>query len=82
ADLGALPSACRVPPLGQASVGRGFRIVARLFAGAVALVLLAAVAIYLVGVSGIGSDRLRTEAEAAIEKLAGVDVNVSVPTCT
>ncbi|TGQ73109.1 MAG: hypothetical protein E5V49_01670 [Mesorhizobium sp.] len=78
ADLGALPSACRVPPLGQASVGRGFRIVARLFAGAVALVLLAAVAIYLVGVSGIGSDRLRTEAEAAIEKLAGVDVNVSV----
>ncbi|PTE12266.1 DUF3971 domain-containing protein [Mesorhizobium helmanticense] len=75
-DLGALPSACRVPPLGQASIGRGVRVLARLFAGFVALVLLAAAAVYVVGVSGIGSERLRAEAETAIEKLAGVDVNV------
>ncbi|QPC93461.1 DUF3971 domain-containing protein [Mesorhizobium sp. INR15] len=77
-DLGAFPSACRVPPLGQAPIGRGFRILARVFAGFASLVLLAAVAVYLVGVSGVGSERLRAEAEAAIEKLAGVDVNVSV----
>jgi len=66
-DLGALPSACRVPPLGQASIGRGFRILSRVFAGVVSLVLLAAVVVYLVGASGIGSERLRTEAEVAIE---------------
>jgi len=77
-DLGTFPSACRVPPLGQASTGRGFRILAQLFAGFACLVLLAAVIVYLVGVSGIGSERLRTEAETAIRKLAGVDVNVAV----
>jgi hypothetical protein len=77
-DLGALPSACRVPPLGQASIGRGFRILSRVFAGVVALMLLAAMAVYLIGLSGIGSDRLRIEAETAIEKLAGVDVHVAV----
>ncbi|AMY00051.1 DUF3971 domain-containing protein [Mesorhizobium ciceri] len=77
-DLGTFPSACRVPPLGQASIGRGFRILSRLFAGLVAFVLLAAVLVYLVGASGIGADRLRAEAETALEKLAGVDVNVAV----
>lgn len=77
-DLGAFPSACRVPPLGQARIGRGFRILARVFAGFACLVLLAAVAVYLVGASGVGSERLRAEAETAIEKLAGVDVDVSV----
>ncbi|RWC75534.1 MAG: hypothetical protein EOS71_10260 [Mesorhizobium sp.] len=77
-DLGALPSACRVPPLGQAAIGRGVRILSRLFAGLVAFMLLVAVAVYLIGLSGIGSDRLRVEAESAIERLAGVDVNVAV----
>ena len=77
-DLGALPSACRVPPLGQASIGRGFRILSRVFAGVVAFMLLVAVVVYLVGASGVGSERLRAEAETAIEKLAGVDVNVAV----
>ncbi|SDA74566.1 DUF3971 domain-containing protein [Mesorhizobium qingshengii] len=77
-DLGTFPSACRVPPLGQASIGRGFRILARVFAGFASLVLLAAVVVYLVGVSGVGSERLRAEAETAIEKLAGLDVDVSV----
>ncbi|TIS83792.1 MAG: hypothetical protein E5W88_29270, partial [Mesorhizobium sp.] len=77
-DLGALPSACRVPPLGQAAIGRGVRILSRLFAGLVAFMLLVAVTVYLIGLSGIGSDRLRVEAESAIERLAGVDVNVAV----
>ncbi|TIP87966.1 MAG: DUF3971 domain-containing protein [Mesorhizobium sp.] len=77
-DLGAFPSACRVPPLGQASIGRGVRILARLFAGLVVLVLLAAAAVYAIGMSGFGTERLRAEAETAIEKLAGVDVDVTV----
>ncbi|MFD1983086.1 hypothetical protein ACFSOZ_10430 [Mesorhizobium newzealandense] len=77
-DLATFPSACRVPPLGQARIGRGFRILARVFAGFASFVLLAAVIVYLVGVSGVGSERLRAEAETAIEKLAGVDVDVSV----
>lgn len=77
-DLGTFPSACRVPPLGQASIGRGVRLMARLFAGLVALVLLAAAGVYAIGVSGFGSERLRAEAETAIEKLAGFDVDVAV----
>ncbi|TPN48625.1 MULTISPECIES: DUF3971 domain-containing protein [unclassified Mesorhizobium] len=78
ADLGTLPSACRVPPLGQARIGRGLRILSRVFAGMIALTLLVAIAVYLIGLSGIGADRLRVEAETAIEKLAGVDVHVAV----
>ncbi|MBZ9798230.1 DUF3971 domain-containing protein [Mesorhizobium sp. ES1-4] len=77
-DLGGLPSACRVPPLGQAAIGRGVRMLSRAFAGLVAFIMLAAVAVYLIGLYGIGSDRLRVEAESAIERLAGVDVNVAV----
>ncbi|RWB52274.1 DUF3971 domain-containing protein [Mesorhizobium sp.] len=77
-DLGTFPSACRVPPLGRASVRRRFRIIARVFAGLCALVFLAAAGIYVLGTSGIGTERLRAEAETAIEKLAGVDVNVTV----
>ncbi len=74
-DLGAFPSACRIPPLGQ---GRGVGILARLFAGFLALVLLATAAVYAIGMSGFGAERLRAEAETAIEKLAGVDVDVAV----
>ena len=77
-DLGKFPSACNVPPLGQARIGRGFRILARLVGGFSALVLLAAVAVYVIGASGFGTERLRAEAETAIEKLAGVDVDVTV----
>ncbi len=76
-DLGALPSACTVPPLGRAKIGRGFRILGRVFAGLCAVVFLAAVAVYVLGTSGVGTERLRAEAEAAIEKLAGVDVHVA-----
>ncbi|MET3521101.1 YhdP family protein [Mesorhizobium abyssinicae] len=77
-DLGTFPSACTVPPLGRARIGRGFRILARVVAGFSALVLLAAAAVYVLGASGIGTERLRAAAEAAIEKLAGFDVDVAV----
>ncbi|WP_027166435.1 DUF3971 domain-containing protein [Mesorhizobium sp. WSM3224] len=77
-DLATLPSACSVPPLGRAAVRRRFRILGRVFAGLCAFMLLAAAGVYVLGASGIGTERLRTEAETAIEKLAGVDVNVTV----
>jgi len=77
-DLARLPSACSVPPLGRAAVRRRFRMLGRVFAGFCALMLLAAAGVYVLGASGIGTERLRTEAETAIEKLAGVDVNVTV----
>ncbi|CDX25958.1 conserved hypothetical protein [Mesorhizobium plurifarium] len=77
-DLAKLPSACSVPPLGRAAVRRRFRILGRVFAGLCALVLLAAAGVYVLGASGIGTERLRAEAETAIEKLAGVDVHVAV----
>ncbi|TIX08141.1 MAG: hypothetical protein E5V46_26935, partial [Mesorhizobium sp.] len=77
-DLGAFPSACKVPPLGRARIGRGFRVLARVVASFCALVLLAAGAVYVLGTSGIGTERLRAEAEAAIEKMAGFDVDVAV----
>ena len=77
-DLAKLPSACSVPPLGRAVVRRRFRVLGRVFAGLCALMLLAAAGVYVLGASGIGTERLRAEAETAIEKLAGVDVNVSV----
>jgi hypothetical protein len=77
-DLGAFPSACSTPPLGRASIGRGFRILARIAMGLAALFVLAAVAVYLIGASGIGAEKLRAEAEKAIEKMAGVDLDVAV----
>lgn len=77
-DLARLPSACSVPPLGRAAVRRRFRVLGRVFAGFCALMLLAAAGVYVLGASGIGTERLRTEAETAIEKLAGIDVNVAV----
>lgn len=40
--------------------------------------LLAVFAVLFVGVTGLGSDRLRQEAEAAIQRFAGVDVAASI----
>lgn len=78
ADLGAFPSACQVPPLGRAAIGRGARTLGRLLAGLAVLALLAVVSVYAFNWSGIATGRLRDEAEKAIEKMAGVDVNVDV----
>ncbi len=78
ADLGALPSACLVPPLGAAAIGRWKRRFARLAIVLGAVVLVVAGSVYALGVSGIGSERLRTEAEAAIERMVGMDVKVAL----
>jgi len=77
-DLGALPSACTVPPLGKAAIGRGFRILARISFAAVMLAVVLALAVYIVGATGIGSERLRAAAESAIEDLAGIDVDMTL----
>lgn len=77
-DLSSLPSACKVPPLGRAAIGRWTRVLARIAVGAGALVLLLAVSLYLLGVTGIGSERIRSAAERALERMAGVDVAVAM----
>lgn len=79
-DLGALPSAA-----GQdlkRPRASGWRRSGHCLLAAVAvlgsLALLAIIAIEAVSYSGIGQDRMRIEAERAIEQLAGVDVTVSM----
>ncbi len=78
ADLGALPSACRVPPLGQAAIGRTMRVLGRLGTGLALFALVLVTAVYVFNWSGIGAGRLRAEAEKAIETLAGVNVDVAI----
>lgn len=78
ADLGALPSACEVPPLGQAAIGRRLRVVRRVGLALVAAAAVLALAVYAVGALGIGGARLQQEAERALEELAGSDIDVSV----
>ena len=50
----------------------------RIAGGAAALVLLGLLAIYAIGASGVGSERLRVAAEQALEEVAGVDIDASV----
>ena len=78
ADLSAMPSACVVPPLGKARFRRGRRILFRLVAVFALLLAVLAGSVYLIGASGIGSERLRSIAERAIERMAGVDVSVAL----
>lgn len=78
ADLGTLPSACRVPPLGRASIGFGKRMLLRAAAALFVLALLVAGLVSAVNWLGLGSERLRLEAEKAIESFAGVDVAVAM----
>lgn len=78
ADLGTLPSACAVPPLGRSAIGRRGRRLAGLAGAAGGLVLALVLAVYVLGVAGVGGERLRAQAEAAIEKLAGVDLDMSL----
>lgn len=79
-DLGALPSAAgQELPRPRPSVRRraGHCVLAAV-AVVGSLVLLAIIAIEALSYSGFGQDRLRAEAEHAIEGLAGVDVDVSM----
>ena len=79
-DLGTFPSAASLDPKPARSwlPGRARKILLGVLAGAVSLVVLAALAIYAIGISGIGSERLRFEAEKALEEFAGVDIDASV----
>ncbi len=54
---------------------RGFGIGAAV-AGALLAVLV--LAVFMIGMSGLGADRLRREAEAAIQQFAGVDVAATI----
>ena len=78
ADLHSLPSASPTPPLGQAKIGRGARLLIRVAFGIGAFFLVLVAGIYAIGASGVGSERLRIAAEQAIEGMAGVDVDVAV----
>jgi hypothetical protein len=78
ADLGAMPSACTVPPLGKARFRRGRRLLLRTVLALACLFVVVAAAVYAIGVSGIGSERLRPVAERAIEKIAGMDVDIAL----
>lgn len=78
ADLGAMPSACAVPPLGRARIHRGRRILKKLVLAAACLFAVLAVTVYLIGASGIGAERLRETAEREIERIAGMDADVAL----
>jgi hypothetical protein len=79
-DLATLPSAgAEVKPTRQRRLPkRAGAIILRIAGGAAALVLLVFLAIYAIGVSGIGSERLRIAAEQALEEVAGVDIDAAV----
>lgn len=79
-DLAAMPSAGRQ----EADVRRSGKLrraghcVLATFAIIGCLLLLVVIAVEALSYSGIGQDRMRAEAERAIEELAGVDVDVSM----
>jgi hypothetical protein len=78
-DLASLPSAGTEPETARNWLPQRARtILLRSAGGAAALVLLALLAIYAVGASGIGSERLRVAAEQALEQVAGVDIDAAV----
>ena len=78
-DLASLPSAgTESEPARNWLPQRARTILLRIAGGAAALVLLALLAIYAIGASGIGSERLRVAAEQALEQVAGVDIDAAV----
>jgi hypothetical protein len=77
-DLSALPSACDVPPLGRAAIGRRFRMFKRALMGLACTLALLVIAAYTLGTIGIGTERLQQEAEKAVERLAGINVDVAI----
>lgn len=79
-DLGTFPSAANLDPKPARSwlPRRARKILLGLLGGLASLVVLAALAIYAIGASGIGSERLRLEAEKALEEFAGIDIDASV----
>lgn len=78
-DLATLPSAGTIsrPARGRLPKRAG-KILLGIAGGAAALVLLLFAAVYAIGLSGIGSERLRVAAEKALEQAAGMDIDASV----
>ena len=77
ASLETLPSAEGqvLRPSRPALHRRALRVIAAVATVATSLVLVAAIAIYVIGSTGISTDSVRGEAEAAVEALAGIDVD-------
>ncbi|WP_394892157.1 AsmA-like C-terminal region-containing protein [Mesorhizobium sp. AaZ16] len=79
-DLGAFPSA-EGQDLGPARprlMWRAANVVVVSFAVAVTFLGLVAGLLYVAGVSGFGSERLRAEAEKAISAVAGIDIDAAI----
>ncbi|MBU0582130.1 MAG: DUF3971 domain-containing protein [Alphaproteobacteria bacterium] len=79
-DLETLPSAGNLDPKPRRRwvPARLKKVVGYTLAGLVGLLVVAAVAVYAIGVSGIGSERLRVAAEQGLEEFAGYDIDASV----
>jgi hypothetical protein len=84
-DLSSFPSAATEPkparnwfPKGNWFSKRAGRILLGAVGSLVALVLLAIAALYAIGLSGIGSERMRLAAEAAVRQAVGSDVDVAM----
>lgn len=77
-DLGAFPSAVGVSRKRRGFMRRALRIVVGTIAIAATVTGLLAGIVFLVGISGLGAERLRTQAERAIEAIAGTDVSLAM----
>jgi len=79
APLESFPSACHPPPevcrIRRSQLKRWIVWPAALF---LSLFLVFSAGLYFIGVDAIGNERLRQQAEQAIEKLAGIDVDVTL----
>jgi len=79
ADLATLPSAgTESTPARKSLPKRAGKIFLRVAGGVAALVLLFFIAVYAIGLTGIGSERLRVAAEQALEQAAGLDIDAAV----
>jgi len=58
--------------------GRALKILGGIAGGLLALLLIAVGALYAIGLTGVGSERLRTAAEGALRQVVGVDVDVAM----
>lgn len=79
-DLGSFPSAAGLGRKNRGVTRRAARFVVGAFAVAAAAMGLLAGLVFLIGVSGLGTERLRAQAESAIEAIAGMDVSLAMGT--
>lgn len=79
-DLATLPSCAGLDPdlFKRSRWSRARRAALAILAGVGSLIALAVAGVIIVSVFGIGSERLRLEAEKAIEAIAGVDIVAAV----